>query len=251
MKHLNIYYLDKAVELKNKVSYIAKMFTDIYHKVDVNNVDYLYWLISTLEKKYNHYYSFLDKVSVNSQKDFLPWYTYPAIEYLQRLNFKNKNIFEYGSGYSSIFWSKNAKSITSAEDSEKWYKNILSYHLKNHNCYHFSSKNGYINSVNNTRGYDVISIDGKWRLPCAKASITNLKSGGMIILDNSDWYRITAQYLRYNGFTQIDFSGFGPINNYTWTTSMFYKEKINIEYKAREKYCIPLGGQYITPKDER
>jgi len=44
----------------------------------------------------------------------------------------------------------------------------------------------------------------------------------MVILDNSDWYRETAKYLRENlDMIEVDFHGFVPINDYTWTTSVF------------------------------
>ncbi len=45
----------------------------------------------------------------------------------------------------------------------------------------------------------------------------------MIILDNSDWYKNTAKLLRDKlDLIEVDFHGFGPINNYTWTTSIFF-----------------------------
>jgi len=44
----------------------------------------------------------------------------------------------------------------------------------------------------------------------------------MLVLDNSDWYPKSVRFIQDNlGWMQIDFHGFGPINNYTWTTSVF------------------------------
>ena len=44
----------------------------------------------------------------------------------------------------------------------------------------------------------------------------------MLILDNSDWYPNSVAFLQENlRWIQIDFHGFGPIDNYTWTTSIF------------------------------
>lgn len=44
----------------------------------------------------------------------------------------------------------------------------------------------------------------------------------MLILDNSDWYPKSVAFLREKlRWMQTDFHGFGPINNYTWTTSIF------------------------------
>ncbi len=44
----------------------------------------------------------------------------------------------------------------------------------------------------------------------------------MLIFDNSDWYPNAVRYLKEKlRWIQIDFHGYGPINNYTWTTSIF------------------------------
>lgn len=39
---------------------------------------------------------------INKNREPIPWYTYPAIEYLSSLDFSNKNIFEYGGGNSTL-----------------------------------------------------------------------------------------------------------------------------------------------------
>lgn len=50
----------------------------------------------------------------------------------------------------------------------------------------------------------------------------SIGGGGIVILDNSDWFRETSKYLREKlDLIEIDFHGFGPINDYTWTTSVF------------------------------
>ncbi len=52
----------------------------------------------------------------------------------------------------------------------------------------------------------------------------------MVILDNSDWYRETAKYLRENlDMIEVDFHSFGPINDYTWTTSVFLSRNFQFQ----------------------
>ncbi len=62
-------------------------------------------------------------------------------------------------------------------------------------------------------------------MACAKVAVeilnTHAQEGAMIILDNADWHRGCARFLREQGLIEIDFHGFGPINCYTWTTSIF------------------------------
>ena len=97
--------------------------------------------------------------------------------------------------------------------------------------------------------FDIIIIDGVFRQDCAMEVEKNLNlESGIVILDNSDWYAETAKFLRSSmDMIQVDFHGFGPINNYTWTTSLFFtrgvmmnpKNKIQPAYSAaalRNKY---------------
>ena len=52
----------------------------------------------------------------------IPWYTYPAIEYLAQFDYSDKKIFEYGCGNSSLFWAARAESVTSIEDNPEWFE---------------------------------------------------------------------------------------------------------------------------------
>ena len=39
----------------------------------------------------------------------IPWYTYPAIEFLNQIDFSVKSVFEFGSGNSTRYWAKRAE----------------------------------------------------------------------------------------------------------------------------------------------
>jgi len=163
-------------------------------------------------------------------------YLYPAIEYLCNIDFSDKNIFEFGSGYSSLFWARRAKSLISVEHDEKWYKKIKAYCIKNQQILLKEVNNKYEETIIEQKiKYDVIIIDGIRRPQCSKIikNYFNFQSieGCMVILDNSDWYRETAKYLRENlDMIEVDFHGFGPINDYTWTTSVFVSR--NFRFKS-------------------
>ena len=95
--------------------------------------------------------------------------------------------------------------------------------------------------------FDVIIIDGIKRTECARAIEHYLtidsKEGAMVILDNSDWYKETSKFLRENlNLIEIDFHGFGPINNYTWTTSLFVSRKFNFKPVNNSQPNFSLAG---------
>src|SRR6185312_7790805 len=50
---------------------------------------------------------------VDASKRPLPWYTYPAIEYLRQFDFTDKYIFEFGCGNSSLFWLEMGATVWS------------------------------------------------------------------------------------------------------------------------------------------
>ena len=44
-----------------------------------------------------------------------PWYTYELLDELKEWNVKNWNIFEYGGGYSTLWWRKKSTNVVSIE----------------------------------------------------------------------------------------------------------------------------------------
>ena len=170
-----------------------------------------------------------EKVCVDKDGHPIPWYTYPAIEYLSQLDFSDKHIFEYGVGYSSLFWAERALSVTSIEDNKTWYlKWQKEFTLDNLKLKQRDEGKAYYDAIfEDNCQYDVIIIDGKCRAECATNAVKFLKNGGFIILDDSDRVNTSIEYksaietLRQHNLIQIDFFGFCPMNNYTKTTSLF------------------------------
>ena len=172
------------------------------------------------------------------------WFTYPAIEYLNHLDLSSFSVFEFGSGYSTLFWIDKVREVVSIEHDRSWYT-LISEKLKNHEnikFYLFEEKADYISSLAfQKRRFDIYVIDGRWRGECAIVVVNNIKQygGSVIIFDNSDWYPNTVEYLRKElGWIEVDFHGFGPINKYTWTTTMFVNNAIALSYKFNKLASI-------------
>ncbi|MDF5731734.1 MAG: hypothetical protein PUP92_27940 [Rhizonema sp. PD38] len=181
-----------------------------------------------LNFKYGHLQTARDWACIDKDGSPIPWYTYPSIDYIKQLNFLEKEVFEYGSGYSSIFWAERCKSLVSVEDNEDWYNRIKIKLPVNVDYYFINDTKSYINLIlNNDKKFDVIIIDGSHRYECAVVARDQLSETGMIILDNSDWGEKTANFLRESDLIQVDMTGFGPINSYTWTTSFFFSRGFN------------------------
>ena len=188
-----------------------------------------------------------EKLCLDKDGNPIPWYTYPAIEYLSQFDYSNKEIFEYGCGYSSMFWANRAKKVTSIEDNLKWFEKWQ--HEFSHEFLEIRWRDEgeiYENAIfEDNKKYDVIVVDGKRRAECAEMAIKGLADGGMIILDDSDRINTSQEYvkavnaLKNADLIQVDFYGFCPMNNYTKTTSLFLSRSFNFEslYKVQ-----PING---------
>lgn len=183
---------------------------------------------------------------INSDDNEIPWYTYPAIEYLTQLDFSQKSIFEFGSGNSSIFWAKRSKNIISVEHDKNWYKTIAKKKLNNQEILLLEKKDDYINALKKIdKKFDIIIIDAKYRYECVKHVVEYLEDDGFIILDNSDWYPEAAEILRNKNLIQVDFAGFGPTNGYAWVTTLLLSRKCNlIPLNKQPRHCVGGIKQY-------
>lgn len=165
----------------------------------------------------------------------LPWYTYSAIEYIKQLDFSEREVFEYGSGNSTIFWSKLAKRVVSIENNREWYEIVSQNISQNVEIKLIKDDAAYIQEILQHENFDVIVVDGSHRLDCATTAVNRLKPGGFIILDNADWHVKTAKTLRNSNLIQVDMTGLGPINRYAWTTSFFLHRDFNLQPKGNNQ----------------
>ena len=172
----------------------------------------------------------------------LPWYTYPAIEYLETLDVSGCRVFEYGAGNSSLYWARRARTVTSVEDNPQWHAQVLAGVGPNQKLLLRSDGEAYAAAIAEEGSrYDVIVIDGNHRAACTRAAMAHLDPGGIIVLDNSDrdTERPCSALLRDEGFIQVDFCGFGPINGYRWATSVFFRPTFALRHAGDPR---PVGG---------
>jgi hypothetical protein len=68
--------------------------------------------------------SFEEGAAVDRDGKPLPWYTYPAIEFLQARVRPEMVIFEYGCGNSTLWWAKRVAEVVSVEHDGEWYRRV-------------------------------------------------------------------------------------------------------------------------------
>jgi len=204
-------------------------------------------LFHILAVDYAHLKTVAEGRSVDAMGHAILWYTYPAIEFLRQLDFSRSSIFEYGCGNSTIFWSSIASEVVSVEDDESWHGKMAARVPPNCRLLLQPDLDRFVEVIDGFDKFDVVIVDGpargRTRLKCARAALTHLAHGGMIILDNSDWLPQSSTVLREAGLLQVDMTGFSPINSFTGTTSFFFDRRWQFSSKGDRRPVPGIGGR--------
>ncbi|MCC6547765.1 class I SAM-dependent methyltransferase [Candidatus Sumerlaeota bacterium] len=147
------------------------------------------------------------------------------------------NVFEYGSGGSTIYFAKRAGTVTSTEENPQWINRVqakldelgLDNANVQHRLFNFSEvvdfgKSEYLHSIPNS-SMDIIVVDGtQWVTPvrptCFQHAQKNIKPGGIIILDDS-WLHPD---IRENNKAKShrEFKSVGPCRSGVTSTDIFF-----------------------------
>lgn len=173
--------------------------------------------------------SFEKKMPFGVNGEEIPWITYSAIEFLKEKLNSTMELFEYGSGNSTKYYSTKVKKIIAIEHDEEWYNKIKSGLKENAEIvYKKLEYNGeYCRMIKEFENkFDVVIIDGRDRVNCVKNSIERLKENGVIILDDSERkeYDEAKEFLFNKGYKKIEFWGIAPGVFYNKCTTVFYKD---------------------------
>lgn len=159
----------------------------------------------------------------------MPWMNYPLIAFLEKRLKKDMNLFEYGSGYSTVFFSKLVARVTSVEYERTWY-DIVAKKVGDNVDLVFCEEDydgEYCRCIGRTKyQYDMVVVDGIDRVSCIRQSIASLSGGGVVLLDDShreEEYAEGISLLKAQGFSTLDFEGLKPTRFGLWRATLFYR----------------------------
>jgi hypothetical protein len=172
--------------------------------------------------------SFNTKQAIDKNSNPIPWCTYSFIKFIEPRLKKHFDVFEFGSGNSTIWYAARVGEIFSIENNSEWYGMISKKVPSNVNIiFQPLEYNGEYcrKALMSNKKFTIIIIDGRDRVNCVKNSIQALKEDGVIIFDNSNLHQYSEgiSYLISNGFKKIDFIGLSPVTPHNNCTSVFYR----------------------------
>ena len=153
-------------------------------------------------------------ISLGISKKIMPWMNYEVVSYLTKNLHKIDRVFEYGSGESTKYWALNNKKIDTVEHDPHFYNKLKALNLEGLNLkliephiiervsfgensqqenylsedfigYSFED---YVREIDSypENYFDIVLIDGRARSACIKHSVSKVKPGGMLLLDNAN-----------------------------------------------------------------
>lgn len=184
----------------------------------------------------------------------IPWLPHSAMEFLEGITRPWFRVFEWGSGESTVYWSRRVTSIVAIEHIESSFvhtkNDLVNYGRRNYTlllippkgyrrlppdpsepldyCSADSARLTYKDYATIIKSYsqlfDLIIVDGRARTSCLYHACNKLMGGGYLVLDNSD----RAYYLRnirhlFEDWKVHRFFGPGPHNNYDWECTVWRK----------------------------
>lgn len=131
-----------------------------------------------------------------------PWLTKSANAILKK-QLKHQFVgLEFGSGRSTLWFARRVRNLTSIEHDPVWFHRVsvmlaasrianVTYVLEEvDRSEQEAATTGYLGILNDfaAESLDFVLVDGVYRAACANGAIDKLRPGGMLIIDNVNWY---------------------------------------------------------------
>lgn len=114
----------------------------------------------------------------------MPWYTRQVCAILDQMDLKDKRVWEYGGGQSTIWYRSRGAIVFGVDSNPEWAK-MASLELQ-------TEERKYLETINQYGLFDLVCIDGIWRDECFAFAVEHMETNGMIVIDN--WKQESAGF---------------------------------------------------------
>ena len=127
-----------------------------------------------------------------------PWLPVRAIRLLDSYLDKSHTVFEWGSGWSTVWFGEHVRQVVSVEHDREWFE-VVQARLKKRGLGHkvtvslVGDMESYACAIDQWQGmFDLILVDGRLRSECMAKAIGRVREGGILVLDNVERYLPSA-----------------------------------------------------------
>ena len=167
---------------------------------------------------------------------FMPWIVPETVSWLEKNMREEWQVFEFGSGWSTIWYAKHCRHIVSVEDNAGWNQ-VVEGRVKDQgvkNCeLRLASLNDFISIISSFPNdyFDLIIIDSSeeqknLRIEALEASMSKVRPGGYILLDDSDRPQNTVLPHSLDDWGVLRFVGIKPFPLMAIETSIFQRPSV-------------------------
>ncbi len=174
--------------------------------------------------------SLLENDFTGKEGESIPWMNYHFTSFLEDRLSGNQSVFEYGSGFSTLFFANRTQDVTSVECKKEWFERVctMTQSKKNIKVIYANDDIEYpliIKNYDKGKKYDIIVVDDIRRVECMKSAIDSLSDRGVLILDDSNRaiYKEGISFYIDKGFNYIKFYGLKPAQFEASETILFYR----------------------------
>ncbi len=152
------------------------------------------------------------------EKPFLGEHT---IRMIGQIITRKTSVLEFGGGGSTIWFARRAKRVLTIEGNITFaiaiIKKLNQEKLKNTEV-RYSPKYTLFHLMVPPNTFDLVLLDGRKRLACARLAVNSLKPNGWIVLDNSEAVKnkTCVEYLGSLGWKKWETSGYKLTSNATF-----------------------------------
>lgn len=144
-----------------------------------------------------------------------PWMAQSFVRAFEKLDMSDWTVFEWGSGQSTLWFAQRVKQIVSMEHNPLWYEEArkMCDGLENVSIHFPLGLQAYVEGVQKhakDRPYDLVIIDGRHRVACARAAIGHFSRA--LVWDNASRRRYSKGRIEL-----MEKAGIVKIERYIWT----------------------------------
>lgn len=161
-----------------------------------------------------------------------PWLPFRLIDELSERIGPESRVFEYGGGGSTLWFLDRGTEVVTAEHDAEWSRTLATMtQSRRWTLLERSSAASYRDYVEAITDYpdecfDLVVVDGRERVRCARAAMTKVAPGGWLVFDDIDRPRYEVG-LETIGWPRRDVVGFAPAKPTLAYTAVFTRPLVD------------------------